>query len=372
MKTKIASAILLNALATSTFAMPSIYGEIDASIDYLPENNAKSSDKDVWKLNSNSSYIGIKGEEKLTDRLSAIYLAEWSISTDGDSTDWGHRNRFVGLKDAKLGTLKIGKHNTPLKQLSSPVDSFNDYVANKIDVTSIMPGENRVDNAVVYESPAVKALDGVFKFSALLATGEGSSEIKKGNGSVGTDGGGFGDAWSASLTYENSLFLAGLGYDSAIPSNFLGRGMLNASDPEVGVTPSNDTFAAANTVRAIGRLTPMEGLALKALFQTSEVEEAKGNGVLTDNIDDSVGWLVGVEYKLPNAQQWTIKGQYSQNTTSFKDGTQDFEAKQIVGDVDYAFNKQVRTYGYAGYATLEQGRKKDKQPLTGIGLEYKF
>lgn len=47
MKTKIAAAIALSLLAGSTFAAPTFYGEIDASVDYLPEDNASgTSDKD--------------------------------------------------------------------------------------------------------------------------------------------------------------------------------------------------------------------------------------------------------------------------------------------------------------------------------------
>ena len=67
MKTKIAASIALTLLAGSTFAAPTLYGEIDASLDYLPEDNATKSDRDVWELSSNSSLIGIKGEEKLTN-----------------------------------------------------------------------------------------------------------------------------------------------------------------------------------------------------------------------------------------------------------------------------------------------------------------
>ncbi len=37
---------------------------------------------------------------------------------------------------------------------------------------------------------------------------------------------------------------------------------------------------------------------------------------------------------------------------------------------DYAFNKQVKAYGYAGYLTLEQGDLETKQPVVGTGLEY--
>nr|WP_314370442.1 porin [uncultured Acinetobacter sp.] len=380
MKIKIVTAAVLGLLATSTFAAPTIYGEIDASVDYLPEKNATIGNKDVWEISSNSSFIGIKGDEKLTDRLSAVYAAEWGLSADGDTTDWSQRNRYIGLKDSQLGTVKIGKHDTPVKQLSSVVDIFNNYVGNKADIGGIFTGENRIDNTVIYESPAVKLLDGAFKFNALLATGE-SSGIKATSGGAKVAGRGLGDAWSASVTYENPLLVAGIGYDKAIPSNFLGRGFLNASDPDVGTTIdpitskrtyASSVFAAANTVRAIGRLNPLEGLALKALYQTSEVEKAEGNAAGSENIDDAQGWLIGAEYNIPQAKNWTVKGQYSQNDTSFKNNTADFKAKQVIAGADYAFSKQVKTYGYAGYLTLEQADKKDKQPVAGLGLEFKF
>ena len=47
-------------LATTTFAAPTIYGEIDASVDYLPEKNATKANKDVWEIGSNSSFIGVR------------------------------------------------------------------------------------------------------------------------------------------------------------------------------------------------------------------------------------------------------------------------------------------------------------------------
>jgi len=379
MKIKIVTAAVFGLLATTTFAAPTIYGEIDASVDYLPEKNATKANKDVWEISSNSSFIGVKGDEKLTDRLSAVYAIEWGFSADGDSTDWSQRNRFVGLKDAQLGTVKIGVHDTPLKQLSSVVDTFNNYVANKADIGGIFGGETRVSNVVVYESPAVKVpvLDGAIKVSGLLATGEATGIDTSKSGVVKTAGRGLGDAWSASASFESPLLVAGVAYDKAIPSSFLGRGFLNASDkaiPTSGTTTTAPTVtAAANTLRVIGRINPVNGLALKALFQSSEVENVAGNTAGADKIDDAKGWLVGAEYTIPQAKNWTVKGQYSQNTTSFKPaGVEDFEAKQIIGGVDYAFNKQVKTYGYAGYLTLEQASKKDKQPVAGLGLEFKF
>jgi predicted porin len=378
MKTKLATAIALSLLAGTTFAAPTFYGEIDVSVDYLPEDNASPvSDKDVVELSSNSSFVGLKGDEKLTDRLSAIYAIEWAFNSDGEGDDWSKRNRFVGLKDAKLGTLKIGAHDTPLKQLSSPVDTFNNYVGNRADVNGIFTGESRVANAVVYEAPAIALSEGKIKVNALLATGE-NSGIKSDKGVVKTANRGLGDAWSASVVYDSPVVVAGIAYDKAIPTNFLGRGFDNASAPEVAPALNDEgkvttLFAAANTVRAIARINLDGGLALKALYQTSEVEEAKGNAAAAALIDDAQGWLIGAEYNLPNAQAWTVKGQYSQNSTSFKaNGVSDYDAEQIFVGADYAFSKQVKAYGYAGYLTLEQGSDETKQPVLGTGFEYKF
>ncbi|NNP67842.1 porin [Acinetobacter sp. Ac_5812] len=369
MKMKIALATMMSIATCSVFAAPKFYGEIDASIDYLPEKNANSADHDVWKVNSNSSFVGIKGEEKLTENLSAVYLAEWAFYADGDRTDWSQRNRFVGLKDDRFGTVKIGKHNTPLKDLSSPVDSFNNYISNKADITGIMTGENRVNNAVVYDSPEIALNGGNLEASILLATGESRGIEDDKRGGVNTAGRGLGDAWSASLSYSHPVFLVGVGYDKAIPSDFLGHGLLNAAQTETQV---DEVFAAANTVRVIGRLTPIEGLALKTLYQTSKVADKKGNDDAAINIDDSQGWLIGAEYKLPNQSKWMLKAQYSQNSTSFKSNEADFDAKQLLLGTDYSFNKQVKVYGYAGYSTFEQASAKDKQPIAGTGLEFKF
>ena len=82
MKTKIAAAIALSLLVGSTFAAPTFYGEVDATVDYLPENNATTADRDVVELSSNNSFIGLKGDEKLTDRLSALYQAEFTFYVD--------------------------------------------------------------------------------------------------------------------------------------------------------------------------------------------------------------------------------------------------------------------------------------------------
>ncbi|MDV2470027.1 porin [Acinetobacter chinensis] len=371
MKTQIATAIAISLLAGSAVAAPTFYGEFDVSLDYLPENNASRADRDVVELNSNNSFIGLKGDEKISDRLTAVYQAEFTVYVDDgeNGTDtFVPRNLSLGLKDTQFGTLKVGKIDTPVKQLSSVVDTFNNYIDNKADITGIFSGENRIDNSLVYESPGITLGAGQLKASALLATGE-AEGIKKSKGGAKVAGRGLGDAWSASLLYDAKNVIVGLGYDKAIPGNFLGRGFNNAAEPEI---PGGSIFAASNTIRAIGRINLDNGLALKALYQNSEVERAEGNPGRAADIDDANGWLVGAEYNLPAAKAWTLKAQYSNNSTAFKTGEADFDAQQILLGVDYALSKQVKAYGHAGYLTLEQGNKEDKQPVLGTGLEFKF
>jgi hypothetical protein len=50
----------------------------------------------------------------------------------------------------------------------------------------------------------------------------------------------------------------------------------------------------------------------------------------------------------------------------------DYEAQQFIAGADYAFSKQVKAYGYAGYLALEQGPDESEQPVLGTGLEFKF
>jgi predicted porin len=384
MKTKLATAIALSLLAGTTFAAPTFYGEIDLSVDHVQADNKNGvEDRHITDLNSNNSFLGLKGDEKLTDRLSALYQAEFTFYVDngGSSDTFVPRNLLIGLKDEKLGTVKLGKIDTPVKQLSSVVDTFNNYVANNADVAGIMAGENRIDNVLVYETPAFQLGEGKLEGKLQLATGEGNDTIESTKGGSTVAGRGLGDSWSSSVVYSDKMFVAGLGYDKAIPSRFLSRGFLNADNTDArrgqDVTASRNVLAEANTIRAIGRINLDNGLSLRALYQTSDIENADAsptpaNALVAANIDDAQAWLIGAEYNLPNAKNWTVKGQYSYSDVTFDDATSDFEAKQILAGVDYAFSKQVKVYGTAGYLTIEQGSDEDNQFLLGTGFEYKF
>ena len=65
-------------------AAPTVYGQLNLSIDMV---DAESLGVDAWEVNSNSSRLGVKGEEALGNGYSAVYKAEWGVSGDGNAAD---------------------------------------------------------------------------------------------------------------------------------------------------------------------------------------------------------------------------------------------------------------------------------------------
>lgn len=370
MKIKLAIAVVFSCLTIGTYAMPTVYGALDVSIDQASEkrNDEKSVDKTY--VNSNSSFIGLKGNLDLNDRLSAIYQIDWTLYADGDNTDFANRTRYVGLKDQYLGTIKIGQQDTAVKTLSGAVDVFNSRSSGKLDVESIMLGENRLSNAVIYETPKTRVGNGDLVFTGVFATGEGNKRTTNQRGTNYVSTRGFSDSLSGSAVYSNANFLVGIGYDRAIPSQF-------ASKKAVNGTPAS-ILATANTVRVVGR-AKVQNLVLKGLYQHSKAVDKKlvnaSNAEYLPSINKSTlnkaqGWLVGAEYTIPSTLV-TVKASYSENLTDFR-ATNDFKAQQIAAGVDYSFNKQVKAYGQVGQVQYKQGTSKEKARLGGVGMEYKF
>ncbi|QIO08074.1 porin [Acinetobacter lanii] len=369
MKSKITLSLISALLASPAFAMPQPYGKIDLSVDYMPRDNHLNKDDHHVQFNSNNTLFGIKGEEKLNQRFSVMYQSEWTfiLKRNGNET-FTPRNQLIGIQDKQLGTLKYGKNDTPLKQLGVIVDSYNHAVENNADMQGIMGGENRIDNTLTYESPAFKVADAKINATLMLPIGP-SDHIEKSKGGAKVAGKDIGRTFSGSIIYKAPVVTAGLAYDYAIPTNFLRKGYITAIDTE---TSTSGAFAAANTIRAIAKVDLDNGLSLRGLYQNAEVNQEKGNSANAVNIDQANSWLVGVEYQLPQAKKWTLKAQYTQTNTNMKNGQEDRDIWQVMGGADYAFSKNLRAYGYAGYLTLEQGAKEDNQLLIGQAVEWKF
>lgn len=374
---------------TAAQAAPTVYGKLHVTIDNVDKFKGAdlSSSNNLWEVNSDASRFGVKGDERLTDNLSAIYLAEWQVNTDGDGTDLAQRNRYLGLKYDRVGAIKVGRLDTYVKTSQAKIDIFNDQ--KYLDMTAILAGENRINNVIALESDP-KALAGL-GFNVMLQQGEGntlSSNSKDASESVG-------DAISASIVYDNKDMglYASIAGDKNVSSSFLGTGGLISASAittelknslPAGVATGTDFKAEADVVRVVGSLdfgalANVPGLVAGAMFQSAKPTnlapisaKSTATSIVLNFVDKEQSFLLSGGYTIPETPV-TVKAEYAQSTTKFKNGFDDLKLNQFGGLVEYAFNSKTRAYGYVAQQRAEMaGDKSEKLTHAGIGLELNF
>lgn len=156
-----------------------VYGVANVSADYVNTGGVVTSAAKS-KISSNTSRLGFKGNEDLGDGLSAIWQVESLINIDGNTSagnttsTFASRNTFAGLSSASLGTVILGKHDTPYKIATRAYDVFGDGIA---DNRSLMGGiantsagasfDGRQSNVIAYISPAMSGFTVIAGFVQL-------------------------------------------------------------------------------------------------------------------------------------------------------------------------------------------------------------
>ena len=361
---------LLLAATVATLAMnaaqaaPTLYGKLSVTLDNIDNNDFK--DESVVKVNSNASRLGVKGEEKLTDNLSAVYLAEWEIWADGDGDAFKNRNRFVGVKSAGVATLKVGQYDSYFKTAAgNNQDIFNDH--NELDMTKVLVGEDRLTNVIGFETD--KKLLGGLAFNIMFQQGEESEGANsKAKGYEGSRDG-FGDGVSASLTYENK----DMGLAAAVAANRAIASKFNAYSDLTGIYTDAVRVTGSLDLGAMGA----SGLVLGALWQTAQptddtVTVTKGTPAVVTSYkglqEDAFG--VTAAYKI-GATPVKLKAQYISATTEV-DGMKDRQQDLYGVGADYQINKQARFYGIVAQQKRDWLTKDDKKTNIGLGMEYNF
>lgn len=367
MKKMLIAAAVSTLSITAAQAAPTVYGKLNVSLDQV--DNSDFAGNDVTALNSNASRIGVKGEEKLTDKVSVVYLAEWAISTDGSGsdTDLSARNRFIGLKFNKIGTLKAGKFDSYFKtSAGNNQDIYNDHTI--LDMTSVLHGEERINNVIGFETDKDLIIPGL-QFNIMAQQGE---DTKSDNTIVGQEGkrDGFGDSISTSLTYENKDY----GLAAAIAGNFGVAGKYNAYSLS-GIYSDAIRLTGSVDLAKAG----VDGLVFGALWQNAKptddtVGTISGSGSSTvftpfKGLEEDA-YALTAAYAIPSTP-WKIKGEYVESNTSV-DNRSDRKISQYGLGVDYNFNKQARFYGVLAQQKRDWLSSDDKKTVVGVGMEYNF
>lgn len=359
-KIALASAIAIASI-TAAHAAPTVYGKAFLTLDYVNTDYdaANKTDEDTFKLNSNASRIGFRGDDDLTDTTKLIYQLEYQINPDDDSQQFKSRNTYIGLAHNTMGTLLVGRNDTPLKLAQNKVDVFNDTLFDMANAG--VSGENRANNTLAYQSPAIVGMPVSFMAATALSETDADGDILV-SAASGTKPAVYRDrkvkdnGYSASLAYDqNGIYLAGA-YDKDMGANNVNTGVID------------------NTWRLVAgldmsKMNMVQGLTLGALYQQSQYYDnysIVNNNRVNKSSEDEKSWLISGKYKITDTP-WAIKAQYI-NTTDEK-GVKDADADEIAVGGEYAFNKATTGHIYAGQ--ISRDNNKDDL-IVGTGIEYKF
>jgi predicted porin len=309
------SAVAWLALCCSAQAEVDFYGRLNVTLQDSDEAG-----ESVVELQSNASRIGVKGTEELAKDLAAIYQLEWEVDPDGQdgSDNLSPRNQFVGL-ESRFGTLKVGRHDTALKDAAEDFQFFNDLEG---DIEVAFNGENRLKDYIGYTTPAFAD---ALSITVNLFPGE---DAAAGNDSVA-------DGTSISINYATDLLQAAVARDSDLD----GEGV--------------------DTTRLVGGYT-LGAVQVNLLYQrtdTGSIEE--------DGFGGALAWTFGKN---------TAKVQYLDSDIYLTDLQANpldnlLESQLSVG-LDHELGENTTLFGF--YTSGDIGATNVSNDYLALGLEHRF
>lgn len=184
----VGAALVAGPMVAAHAASATLYGHLHMSMDRF--------DNDVNEegfMANNSSRFGFKGDEDLGGGLKAIYQVESGVfAADEGTGGFGGtlRNTFVGFSGG-WGAVKLGRHDTPYKDLGRKLDNFNEQVGDMRNfIGNAGTYDARVNNMIRYESPSFGGLNVVVQNSSNASGSDGAGNSSNKDTSLGVN-------WSA-------------------------------------------------------------------------------------------------------------------------------------------------------------------------------
>lgn len=173
----------LCAPATATAAIPlagkalELAARIHLSLDASDTDGPEGSNLGV---SSNASYIGLRGVRGVNETLNLQWQVEQTIDVDDGSGGWASRNTYLGIEHIRLGTLRIGYHDTPYKKMGSRWGVLSDTVADRRAILGAGAESNNVMNQRARNSLLYLNTTGALEYQIMWAAQGQSGD----NGSV--------------------------------------------------------------------------------------------------------------------------------------------------------------------------------------------
>lgn len=324
--------VALAAAAFSTSALAdtgnvSIYGAADLSFDVISTGASAAGVAGATKNNvsSNVSKLGFKGSEGLGEGLTAVWQIEQQINMDNAGGTFGTRNTFLGLKSDGMGTVLLGRHDTPYKLVTRKLDIFGDSIADNRALMGGVTSNTTVDSAfaafdgrqpdvIAYLTPDMNGFSGAIAY-VNLAEGNTTAAAAKS------------DALSLMGSYKADSLYAGLGYEEHKLNSLLGT---------------------KESAWKLGLGYDVDALGLGFVYEKSD----DNAGALGANARGHNSWYLSAQYKMGmNA----IKAAYTK--AGQIGATLNTDANQFSLGYDHGLSK--RTKLYAIYSRINNGTASD-------------
>lgn len=314
LKVAIAASLLALAQAAKAAGEIDFYGRLDFSLQHAEEAGGGQ-----MELRNNASRVGVEGALPVKGDLTVSYQVEFGLDlddeVDGTLTD---RNQFVGLQGA-FGTIKVGRHDTALKQSQGTFDLFDDHEG---DIGAVFNGEVRLNDYIGYVSPTFASV-----FTAVLNVFPGE-DAQAGNDGVS-------DAASASLTYERGAIHVAVAHDMDVEGEDL------------------------DTTRAVGGYT-LGPARVMVLYQRTGTDAGREDG-----FGISIAWDFGAstaKFQYLAAQIWRLDAQPDPRDNRLRN-------LASVG-LDHKLGEHTKLFAF--YTVGKPGGTSGKHQYAGVGLQHNF
>ncbi|MDH2273464.1 porin [Moraxella porci] len=338
---------------TAAQAAPTVYGKAfltldlkDGDTDVTVVNNATgvsratsadwAGDATRSKLNSNSSRIGLRGSEPLTDNTDVVYQLEYGVKVDDNSTQFTSRDTYLGLSNKQYGTLLAGR--------LSAIDGRVDYA--NVTEGGVLGGGNvlasfdspRANNAFAYVAPTYNDVT----VSAMYVMDE--------------------------YDFTNTR----IGPNNVVPVNRDIFGLAAQYEPTAPYRAGISYIQAGDALKAVrlsGAYDLTPATTIGALYQHTDY----------DTSDNENAFTLSASHKVAQTP-WTAYGQVDLVDNYF--GASNAERQRLAVGGKYAFNRATTGHVYGAYLNEEASVVNSTANTTtttetsgfgvGAGLEYRF
>jgi predicted porin len=183
-----------------------IYGKAHVSVDASDNDRASPNDQSDTSISSNSTRLGFKGKHEINDNLALVYKIEQEIKFDEGSGTFATRNAYVGLKGG-VGTLLVGQHDTPFKDVGGKWGMFGDTVADRRAILGASATNgNKVNQRGKNSLLFISNFDAPVEVRAMYSTDASDSA----SGAIDNNDN---DMFSASIVYKTKMLRVGAAYE---------------------------------------------------------------------------------------------------------------------------------------------------------------